>query len=331
MRFAYQLVGLMCLLVGSASGSAAEEARLIVQADRTQIFEVGEPLELELEVRAPLEPLAQGADPLLAERRARAALRAQFGPDVFEEGALDYSWTLLDSQPVVIRRTPGQELGAELIATRRFRLVSLEAGERSLPTPAFEGIVPVVTRSFASLLAEGEDEPRPLIGFLELPAEPPAEAPRAWWPAAALGGVLLFAVGALLLRRRAAQPAGSLPDPQLALSTLVAETKARGAGAAAIQAAHFQLTALLRAAFDYEPTLKRSRGAEPADALSQRGATDEEWLVARSARLSEVDSAELAAWFAGCAEVKYGGAPATEWGLEARVEQARTFLNRRPS
>ena len=310
----------LLLIALAATASAGEEpARLSVTLELGATLAVGQPIALQLEARAPLAPLGPDEDALSTERRARAELRARFGSELFEADTLDYSWVLLDSTPLIIHRTPAMEAGAELIAKVGFRLVSLEAGERELPCPAFAGEVAPLSLTFLPALVEGEDQPRPLLGFRELPPEPPAPSARPWWPAASVGGVLLLlALGAFFVRRRRARArTEAQPDPRVGLGRLVAKT--RVGGAAAMHAAHFELTALLRTGF--EGTL------EPRATL--RGATDEERLEARRAELSSEEATELADWFAGCAAVKYGGVAATEWGLNERVERATALLSRR--
>jgi hypothetical protein len=271
---------------------------------------VGAPFPVVLAVRAPL-PEA-GGDALSSERAARQRLRARFGESLFEEGVLDDSWVLFDVEPLVIRRAAGVESGAELVAELRFRLVSLEAGNRRLPLPDFEGELEPAEREFASALAEGEDAPRPLRGFRPLPPEV-EDTTRSTWPFAVLGGALALALlGFVLVRRRrgVAAPGG---HPEEALGRLV-ESLQPG-DPESIKAAHYYATALLRSSLD------RRRGwRTPA------GATDEEWLGRRAEAFGEASRQRLEDFFAACAEVKYGGTPATEWGLSERVGVALELL-----
>jgi len=295
---------LLCLAFVLPTGGP--DARLEVAPGAV---EVGTPVAVELVARAPLPAAAPGVDALAAERSARADLRLHFGEDVFEEGALDYSWLLFDAEPLVIRRALGEEQAAELVARRRFRLVSLEPGERSLPLPAFEGELEPVTRTFTGLLAEDEDTPRPLLGFRPLPDEV-VDEPLVRWPLVAIGGTLVaMLAGLIALRRRRRRKRLVGRDPKAEIAGLAGDVKA----------AHFALTALLREAFDAE-----------LEAPGLPGATDAEWLAERRDRLG-LDAAanlDLERLFEACSEVKYGGASATEWGLAERTERALALLER---
>jgi len=299
---------------GQAREAAPFEAHLDVQSSAA---EVGEPIAIELVARQELPAIPAGADALRIEREARRELRQHFGDELFPQGELDYSWELLDANPLVIRRSGEAESGGALIATRRFRLVSLEAGTRALPKPAFEGELATVDIEFTSLLAEGEDQPRPLILFRDVPPET-ASSERSVWPGAALGAALLaLLVGVLVKRRSKKKTAGTVGNPRAALEALMARTRAAGSTDEVLHAAHFHLTALVRTALD-----GRLKQTQPLWNL--RGATDEEWLAARLPLLgfNEEQADRLQQLFEGSGRVKYGGEAVTEWGLQERVDRA---------
>lgn len=293
--------------VAVAQQVAAEPERA-VRVDRTALA-VGEVLEVVLEARVPAPVVPAGGDAVGAEREARTALREHFSAAPF--AALDYAWEVVAVEPVVIQRR-GAELGAELIGEQRVRLVPFEAGELALPRPDFPGFAgELPTLTIASALAPGVDTARPpaglseaLAGPWELP-EPPAEG-GVHWSVFAGSGALGFALAVLLVKRaRRRQPKGGpAGSPRGALEGLATSAKAQTG--AACQAAHYQLTALTRAAWERAWGLPRSRGT-----------TDAEWIERHAERFAAPDA--WRAWFAACAEIKYGGAAATAWGLEERA------------
>ena len=169
------------------------------------------------------------------------------------------------------------------------------------------------TLDVAGVLADGEDEPRALLGFRSL--EPEAPAAPAWlrwvvWGAAAAGAALLLVVffvvrglRAALRRRRQAAPR---PAARLAaLEALDLPARAR----------HYELARLLREGIDDETGRDR------------RGLTDEEWLAALDGS-NVPEGARVEAGFAleRCAEVKFGVGAATEWAVEETFAHAKKAL-----
>lgn len=326
LRFAFWLV--MCCAVGRAaqtpasSLNAADVIEWQVQLDpeTPSELQIGARFDVWIEARASLPIVPAGGDQLGAEREAREALRARFGTTPF--GDLDDSWVLVEVAPVVIQRVARGELqGGQLVARQRVRLIALEAGTRSVPALMVEvdGDVELPAFTVQGYLGPDEDTARPPAGLdqalasaWELPPEPHAGGVN--WPAAgsvgAVCGVLLVLA---FTRRRKSRAAAASARPALSiLQDLAAHAKEHSGPA--LQAAHFELTALARAVFD-------ARQPQTAGA-ALAGATDEEWLALRAVDLCPEELAAWRVWFAECAEIKYGGAAATAWGLEARAKQA---------
>jgi hypothetical protein len=253
--------------------------------------QIGEPVECRLEIRAPA-----GSAVLLDEK----------------DPPLDPSWLLLEPRRVERRETAG-----ELAIDLSWKLCSLESGAR-VP---FTLVVPVETGSgrttlepggaqisVLAALAEGEDAPRPLKGFLPAPAD---EASRLWIVWAGLG-VVLAAACALFLRRAPRKPpaiAGPL-DRLAELERAFAAEEARG------RETVFALTHLVRERTDAR--LQSPRAALP----------DEEWirLVATDPRLPDSVRTAARRLLERADAVKYAQATPSRFLVEELCADARAAL-----
>jgi hypothetical protein len=311
------------------AASAAGDLRLELPAGP---LELGQPFELRLRAEQELPHSGDGPMELLAqERRARLELRRQVEALELAEELLEPGWALLAASPTTIRREAeapglpdhldGPAEAGRLVASRSWTLAALEAPASPLPIPAdwplAEGSRDLQLE-VTGLLGPDEDSARPPSGFLPLPD---LEVEQ---PAAGLDGPVLVAAGALtlgllaglvgLLRRRGSsgQAGERRPEPAERLAALrpLAEPGA-GASPEELREAHFELTALVRCAL--EPDL--------SGGLAGPGATDAEWAAALPERL-----APAGALLEGCAEVKYGGRPASAWALAERLAQAEQLL-----
>lgn len=281
-----------------------------------------------IEARLSLPIVPAGGDQLGAERAAREALRARFGTTPF--GELDDGWVLVDVAPVVIQRLALEELqGGQLVARQRVRLIALEAGELRVPPLLLEADAEVELPTFTvhGYLGPVEDTARPpadldeaLADAWSLP-EQPNQGDVIWPVAGSVGAVCgVLVVLALTRRRRTAQSIASTRPALLVLQDLAAHAKEQTGPA--LQAAHFELTALVRAAFDARESAAMGAATNATKDATLTGATDEEWLAQRSSAMTPDERDAWLVWFAECAEIKYGGGSATAWGLEARVKQA---------
>ena len=283
---------------------------------------VGDVVRVRLVASQPLPVVPADGDALAAEREAREALRARFPAQPF--GELGPDWELLELGPVVITRTASAlEGGAgRLVAEQRARLVPFAPGDQALPlAPGIaSGIGPAELPRFAvrGVLGPDEDAPRDPGGLDAARAAPwelpPAPTERPWqvWAGSAAAGLGLLLAGLLVWKRSGRAPAAT-GAPLRALERL-ADEAAQHSGPA-VQAAHYPLTALARRAWE-----------QHLGERSPRGTTDAEWLQRFGPRLD--DPGAWRTWFADCAAIKYGGEPATAWGLE---ERARFVLARVPA
>ncbi len=280
--------------------------------------EVGAPFEVVLEGRLVVDATPKGpprgGDIFAVEREARSQLAELFEVSPFSEETLDYSWTILSAgKPVIDVETDGGEDGPRTLVVRsKWTLASLEAGERALPMPAWEGIEVQGAELilFRSLLAEAEDEARPLAGFPELPPlRVDGEQTEAWMYIVP-GAVLILLAGFLLGRRSRAE---TRKDPKALRQSIDAELESlRGLAAPGtkassdeIRAGYFALTRLVRVSAELRSPHVAS--------LVRVGMTDMEWAEAVGA------SDETRELFAEAGFIKYGGDLATCWGLAERL------------
>lgn len=261
------------------------------QAPEAQIrtverVEVGEPFELSIEIRH-----AAGVAVVLDPR------------------ALDDAWVLLDASGAATLAA-GEGRAATSV---RWTVVALEPGEEVLPAlwASIDGgpprAIPVLGDGVTAtgVLAPGEDEPRPPAGFRDAPA--PAGGPPRWaWPLGVLA-LLAVAAAAFLRRRRARAPVEVPPTAAERLRAIDPEALAEPA---AVQAAYYEITAVLRGAIDER--LGRDLAAW----------TDEEWLAATRGQLPESEYDLVADVLRQSAEVKYGTARPTHWGAQETLERA---------
>jgi hypothetical protein len=259
---------------------------------------VGQPFELEVE--------------LVHQAGRRPTLQA---------GAAGDAWAVLAEHGSVTRPGPG---GERETTTVRWTVVALEAGADARPellAAYADGSLeaPLVAPGgidVAAALAPGEDAPRPLHGF----RSPAAGAGGwRWWHFLALGGIAAAASGlALCYSRRRHRKPGPAPPPT-PLERLAAIDPRALAGPAEVQAAHYAITAAVRAAFDARLGFDRDAAA---------GRTDEEWLAAAraSGKLAASEGDLLADLLRACAAVKYGGARPTHWAVQETLERARALL-----
>jgi hypothetical protein len=267
---------------------------------------VGEPLRLSLEV----------------EHDAGSDVRALLAQPL----DLDASWVLLEREiepPRPDPAHPGRSLSRAVLS-----IASLEPGPRSLAAQLASAFHDQRLASFdasgahvevTSVLAEGEDSPRPLRG---LPADFGAAAAgggRAWtvWLLAGLAALVVLAAGALVLSRRGRRARRAAPaDP---LAELAGFAPLSGAPAAVLRERACGLARFLRA------TVDRRLGRDLA------GRTDGEWLRAlEAAAVSPALLEGLGAFYARTESIKYAGVEPSEWALGELVASARRALELLP-
>ena len=202
------------------------------------------------------------------------------------------------------------------IARRVWSIASLEPGPRRAPEAfriALEeagvtvlGLEPLL--DVTGVLAEGEDEPRPLRDFPDSLAFEDAGDSFVWWPWAAAGSMSVFLL--LLLRRR--KPAeGAAAEPPLSELARLMEATDQGP-----QELHFALSRLVRKATDARLGRKR------------QGLTDEEWLTVTKADagLSSEVQADMVRLFEKVAAVKYAGEVPSSWAVDETFKEAERVL-----
>jgi len=262
---------------------------------RPSTVEVGEPFELVLELEH--------------EREERSSALAPGEP------VLDVSWLVLERRPA-----RSEAAGTRVRTTHVWSLASLEPGERNLAEAlagyAFgEGVTRIQAGDarlrVTSVLAEGEDTARPMMGFEGELEGPPATRSRVlvWL---ALGAACAALLAWWLLRRRGKASAPAAPPTS---SERLATLAARAAQGAAREGC-YDLTHLLREHVD------RLRGAERA------ALTDEEWLaeVARAPDVPRAALEDLRRVFARAERVKYGGEAPSPWAVEELFTESRRAL-----
>jgi len=286
------MTGLLSLLAVLASGQDGVTATYRVMPREVA---VGEPFALVLELEHPADA------------------------GVFElssgELALDDSWVVLGDE-----HTAPEEIGAGRRRTRRvWTVASLEPGPRLLSDalPVLEGVASVDASATSvdvrSVLAEGEDEPRPIHG---LPPGFGTGAPvQETWPwrgaslAAAVGSLLLLSIAVWRRFRRRSFGAERVVTPLERLQRLQAEP---ATDATRVCARHYDLTRLVREA------------ADAREGGDRGGLTDAEWLA--TMRGTSLFTPALEDLLSRAEAVKYGGEVPTSWALEEAYASARTAL-----
>ena len=242
------------------------------------------------------------------------------------DGGFDYSWIARSSGGAATTTE-----GALAQTTYRWTLTSLEAGERELPALIFhdaagsavETSLPAPpTLHVGSVLAETEDAPRPLVGFLE----PTAADPGLVWPWIALPVLLALALAWWLARRRRART--TPPVPRATPLQRLAALEALDLGAAGEPGfatdLHVELTQLVREHFDLRAGA--SGPQSPSPGAGRVSLTDDEWLAAAALEFSEQQRVALHALLLESRAIKYGGATPTHWALQESLAGARSVL-----
>lgn len=255
--------------------------------------ELGEPLELTLELVHP------------SDVRMR----------IDELVRLDDPWLLLEERRV--RTRPFEGRPGFSVTTARWGVCALDVGEHELVVGGADYDwkdgprrveAPPVQVTVRGELADGEDAPRPTVGFRE---PPPEEAPRtrALLAVLALGA---FAGAGLLvwiaLRRGRREPIAPSPTPRQRLLALRAD------GSEGFAELYYALSHALREVIDEQL-------GEPL-----AGCTDEEWIARRRARRGDLspELVERAATLLGaCERVKYGAEVPTRWAADEALGAAR--------
>lgn len=281
---------------------AAAQAPALSHAARVEppAAAVGEPIEVVCEVEHPagvrpraLDPELDPSAPFVFLGARREPLRA--GP---EKSVTRLAWRFVGLEPGAAAPPPVEYAWREADGERR-------------ATVGVEGL------SLTGVLAEGEDAPRPLLPFRELPEAAPERAllPAVLLPlAGAMAALALLAAGFLArqarLRHRAPAPSGD--DPAARLAALLAG----GAGGASARTRHYELTRLVREAFD------RRAGVD------LRGLTDLEWAGALAQRGELAPEARTAATqvLAVAGGPKYAGERPTEYREREAFERAAAAL-----
>jgi hypothetical protein len=229
---------------------------------------------------------------------------------------VDPSWCLASAP----RSAPVRDGSGVIVGTHfTWSLASFEPGERDLPQPKVTRVdasgrrasleLPLQSARFTGLLAQGEDEVRPALGFR--PLEPLAEANSSlpWVVGGVLGALAACGVWLFLRRRKAPRLAPPSSLQQLAdLEARPVETRE------AVREVYYELTALVRGEFD-------ARAAKSRAAL-----TDREWLASVSTQTSAESVRELEALFAEAEQVKYAAQHPTHWAVRESLAKARRVL-----
>ncbi len=226
---------------------------------------------------------------------------------------LDASWVLLDTGLVL------RSLEPDGSATTRstWSVMSLEAGERALPSIELEVAGEVVSAEAAALtvlseLAPNEDEPRPIRGFLPPPLRTGARALLPW-----IGGLALVLAALAIWRWRVR--AGRKVVASSALTPLEELAQLRGRARSEPDAARkitYAAVGLLRRAVD--GYLGETRFASPDDEWLRRLEPDERVpLGVRSAATRILQGAE---------RVKYAQAMPTPFALEEMLSSTESAL-----
>lgn len=255
---------------------------------------------------------------LTATHAPRARLELPSAEELLPEDA-SASWILLETGPELT--TPHPRSDELHLTVARWEIASLEPGERAFPFPdvrwtdgaragfaTFEA--PTVT--VAAALAEGEDAPRPALGFRDPVFEP---APLSDLPLYVLGGfgLLVAFVVWRIARRFGKRPAD---ERQVVLRPRARlESLERASEPAHVRERYFDIARLVREVVDEAGNV--DRGA----------LTDEEWLdaVRVTGRISDANQCQLRELLAECESVKYAQKEPTGWALEDTLKEARAL------
>jgi hypothetical protein len=265
---------------------------------------IGEPFTLYLDI------LHDAKLRVLLDAPAGGGEDDQFGP----------SWVVLESRRVV--RLPLSDGTGRTLTQVRWRMFGVEPGDFEIPVIGADaltsGTVHRVDASVATIqvrpeLAEGEDAPRPMVGFQ--PPPPAEDSPLGTIGLVVLGTVafLFLTLLVLLVRwalwRKDAPAAKQAPSPESQLAQLDPSDES------AARELHYSLAQLTRLALG-------GKGRQ-----THAGQTDEEWVqsLREAGPLPQtlVDRTELL--LAKCAEVKYGASTPTRWATTEAWEEARAI------
>ncbi|MBK7874539.1 MAG: hypothetical protein IPJ77_02100 [Planctomycetes bacterium] len=292
-------------LGASAPGATAPQAAPAASPSGSRATLVPDPASAE--IGQPIEWLLDVVHP--------AALKVVFPA----KDAEDRRWAPVGERTVARAPDPADPKLVHTIA--RWSAMALEPGELAPPPLVLEltGGAATETLTVAGLpvhvvgaLVEGEDAPRPLLGFRALPdgLEPARGVPLALL--AGLGALVLGGVAFLVVRRRKPAPAPA-PTP---LAELDALARAFAADPESGRARVFELSRLVRGAVDAFLAVDRS------------GRTDDDWVRATEAdeRVPLGVRTTCARLLAAVERVKYAQETPTRVAVEAFVADARTAL-----
>lgn len=285
-------------LVLAALAAPAQDAPVDVEVRASaETVEVGEPLELGLDVAHPSERY----------------------PELLDEGPpLDDGWVLLDARDP---RTDGVPESPERAVTRfAWSVVALEPGSKLLVPPGIRVgdellAPPAVPVEVLGVLAEDEDAPRPARGFRPAPPEPEVDDALSPWAVAGIAGgaLLLLGLGGwLATRRRGPEPGAPVATPDERLQELRARPRGEQPE---IQRTAFELVHLVRTTVDARAGVERD------------GLTDAEWLASHdTAGWSAEQRACAAGLFERTARTRWAGETPTPWALDECFDLARPLL-----
>lgn len=289
----FGLLAAMCSLCATFAFAQASEPRWIVDPRER---EVGELVEVALLV------------PLATDERLEVDATAL---------EADPSWVLEGAPRRGSVPASGDQPAGMLL---RWSLASLEAGERDAPTPALARVDAAGKRTslslvgptlrFTSVLAQGEDEARPALGFRPL-EERLATNSKAWL-LAGCGALLAAGLATWWWLRQRARPSRAAPPTSLErlaqLESRSVETRE------AARDVYYELIALVRSHLD------------SSTGVARESLTDREWLAASASRVGDEIAAELDALVRDAEPVKYASHHPTHWAVREALERARKVL-----
>lgn len=292
--------------------------------------EIGEPVEWVLDVVHPAsarvrpldKSLAVAAKPATttpASHGAQPTTPSAVPADDAKSAAAERAWVKVGD--TTWTRTTDPADPTRVHTNARFRAIALEGGDLAAPAMAIELVdganaselapesLPVHVRG---ALAEGEDAPRPMLGFRDVPADL-GPVKRGPWVLAALVAVVVAALATWLLARKKKAPAPAPPTPIARLDELA---RAFASDVADGRATVYALSRLVRETVDAFVASDRSGATD--DAWSAAVATDERVpLGVRDASTRLLASAE---------RVKYAQETPTRFAVEELVKDARAAL-----